>query len=715
MAATFLSDNWFRVAALRPRLRPHARVSRQRFRGQPWYIVHDPLTNRSHRFSPTAWWLANQLDGRSTVDHAWQQALAQLGDAAPSQEEVIRLLSQLHGADLLLSEATPESTELLERRGRQMKPKWLSGLLNPMSVRIPLWDPDHFLTQTAHWLAPLFSRLGLCLWLLLVLPALLLVAQHWPELSGNLADRLLAAGNLAAIALVFPFVKLLHELGHGYAVKVHGGEVHDAGVMLLVFAPAPYVDASASGGFRSKWLRALVAAAGMLTELALAALAMFVWLSVEPGAVRSVAFNVMTVADISTLVFNANPLLRYDGYYILCDLIEMPNLGQRANSYWGWLVQHHLFGERDTPAPEASPAERRWMLAYAPAAFIYRAAVSLTIALFIANQYFFIGVMLALWSVVGLIVMPLMRNLRFLIASPALARQRPRALALSGAILLGALLLAVAVPLPSSSTVQAVVWVPEGAEVRANSSGFVRGAAVHSMTRVQPGQPLFELEDGSLLARYEEQSARVTELDVQAVQDMTEERAHAFQTREALAREQSQLDDLAGRVAQLSTRAQAAGTFVRASSEDLPGSYVKRGDLLGYILGPQQRTVRAVVPQDEIGMVRGALRGIEVQLADRLGHRYAGRIVRTVPQGEENLPSKALAVEGGGDFVLDPRDPSTLRTLDKVFQFDIVLDPVPADLRIGTRAYVRFEYAREPLAMQLWRRVRQLLLSRLHV
>jgi putative peptide zinc metalloprotease protein len=715
MAATFLSDNWFRVAALRPRLRPHARVSRQRFRGKPWYIVHDPLTNRSHRFSPTAWWLANQLDGVSTVDHAWQLALAQLGDAAPSQEEVIRLLSQLHGADLLLSEATPESTELLERRGKQMKPKWLSGLLNPMSVRVPLWDPDLFLSRTLRWLQPWFGRAGAALWLLLVLPALALAAQHWTELSSNLADRLLAAGNLAAIALVFPFVKLLHELGHGYAVKAYGGEVHEAGVMLLVFAPAPYVDASASSGFRSKWVRAMVAAAGMLTELALAALAMYVWLSVEPGAVRSIAFNVMTVAGISTLVFNANPLLRYDGYYILCDLIEIPNLAQRANTYWGWLVQHHLFGERDAAPPETGAAERRWLFAYAPAAFVYRAVVSLSIALFIANQYFFVGVLLALWSVAGLIVAPAMRSLRFLLASPALARQRPRALALSAAALLGAVLLAVLVPLPSSSTVQAVVWVPAGAEVHAASNGFVRAVHVRAMAPVRPGQTLFDLDDSALLARYREQSARVNELDVQAVREQAEDRARAFQTREALAREQLQLDDLATRVAQLATLAQAEGSFVRAGSEDLPGSYVKRGDLLGYILAPGQRTIRAVVPQDEIGMVRGALRSIEVQLADRIGSRYTGQIVRTVPLGAENLPSKALTVEGGGDFVLDPRDPAALRTLDKVFQFDIAISPVPSDLRIGTRAYVRFEYAPEPLAVQLGRRLRQLLLSRLHV
>lgn len=196
MAGAFLSDNWYRVAALRPRLRDHARVSRQRFRGKAWYIVHDPLTNRTHRFSPNAWWLASQLDGHCPVDTAWQRAMTALGDEAPSQDEVIHLLSQLHGADLLISEACPASDELQERGRKQRRPKWIAGLLNPMAVRIPLWDPDAFLARTLGWVAPLMGRTGLALWILMVVPALLLAAQHSPELTGNLSDRLLSAGNL---------------------------------------------------------------------------------------------------------------------------------------------------------------------------------------------------------------------------------------------------------------------------------------------------------------------------------------------------------------------------------------------------------------------------------------------------------------------------------------------------------------------------------------
>lgn len=715
MAGSFLSDGWYRVAALRPRLREHARVSRQRFRGRAWYLVHDPLTNRVHRFSPNAWWIAAQLDGACSVDAAWQRAITELGDMAPSQEEVIQLLSQLHGADLLISDATPESDELLERRSKQNRPKWIAGLLNPLSVRIPLWDPDAFLGQTVRFIAPMFSAWGALLWLLALVPAIFLASQHWAELTGNLSDRLLAAPNLAVILLVFPVVKFLHELGHGYAVKARGGEVHEAGIMLLVLAPAPYVDATASNAFGSKWYRAFVAAAGMLTELLLAAFALYLWLAVEPGMVRTLAFNVMMVAGISTLIFNGNPLLRYDGYYILCDLIEIPNLAQRANAYWGWLLRRHAFSDHEAEAPDATASERRWFLFYAPAAFVYRTCLALSIAIFIANQYFFFGVMLALWSLVGLVILPAAKALSFLLYSPALARRRTRALVVSACALVAIVAIGALVPLPNSAVSEALVWVPQDAEVRAEGSGFVSAHPRRSMSQVRAGDLLASLEDRALDARYREQIGKVDEIEVQTTVDQPGDRARAFQAKEALYREQAILTDIEHRLTQLGVLAPTAGTFVRASSDDLPGSYVKRGALLGYVVAADQRMVRAVVTQDHIAMVRGQLSTIEVMLSDRIGETYSGKIVRAIPQADERLPGKALTQEGGGAFVLDPRTPSSLRTLNKVFQLDIELNDPPKDLRIGTRAYVRFRFQAEPMFSQLARMTRQLFLSRLHV
>jgi putative peptide zinc metalloprotease protein len=715
MAGTFLSDNWYRVAAMKPRLRQHARVSRQRFRGNAWYMVYDPLTNRSHRFSPSAWWIASQLNGSVSVDDAWQRSVTALGAEGPSQDDVIRLLSKLHGADLLISETQPESDELMERRRKQMVPKWVSGLMNPMSIRVPLWDPDRFLTRTLRYVQPLFGPAGLLLWLAVTLPAFFLALQHWSQLTANLSDRLLSAGNLVGMLLVFPIVKMLHELGHGYAVKAHGGEVHEAGIMLLVFAPAPYVDASASIVFRSKWYRAFVAAAGMVTELFLAAIALYIWLAVEPGVVHTIAFNVMMVTGISTLIFNANPLLRYDGYFILCDVIEIPNLGQRSNQYYGYLVRRYCFRDAEALPPNASPAERRWFVLYAPAAFIYRSTVSLSIALFVANKYFFVGTAMAIWSVAGMMVFPVYKQLRFLLSSPMLARRRSFALMITTGVACAVLIFAVFVPLPGSTVTQGVVWVPAGGEVHAAGSGFVQRNLATSMLPVADRQPLLVQDDRTLDAQYAEQLAKVAELNVKVVLDLSEDRARAYQSNQTLERERGQLNALERRLDELVTLAPGQGMFVRATGDSLEGRFVKRGELLGYVLGTDLRTVRVVIAQDEIGMVLGRTRAVEIKFSDRLGETFNGRIVRVVPQGDERLPSKALTIDGGGEFVLDPRDPAALRTLDKVFQLDLEVPVAPPGLRIGTRSFVRFDFEPEPLVAQAARRLRQLFLSKLHV
>ena len=311
-AEPFLSASWYRVRHLRLRLREDALVRLHRYRGAPWYAVTDPLAGKVHRLAPPAWALVAAMDGTRTVDAVWTEISAIQGEAALGQDQVITLLGQLHAADLLQGDTAPDTHELFERHAKQARQRLLQNVLNPMAVRFRLWNPDRFLTRLLPWVGPLFGRWGLVLWLVLMLPALELVAQHWGELTANLTDHVLAEGNLALLAVLLPAIKLLHELGHGFAVRRRGGAVHDMGIMFLVLLPLPYVDASASAGFRSRWDRVAVGAAGMMVEMAIAALATFVWVAIEPGFARAVAFNVMLAAGITTLLFNANPLLRYE-------------------------------------------------------------------------------------------------------------------------------------------------------------------------------------------------------------------------------------------------------------------------------------------------------------------------------------------------------------------------------------------------------------------
>ncbi|KAH2824725.1 hypothetical protein KXV85_000456, partial [Aspergillus fumigatus] len=270
---------------------------------------------------------------------------------------------------------------------------------NPLAMRLPVWDPDRFLETTLPLVRPAFSRTGALVWLATMLIALVLIGIHWSELTDGMSDRILAAESLLLTAMVFPVLKFFHELGHAYATKIGGGEVHELGLMVLVFAPVPYVDASASISFRSKWRRALVGASGMLTELFVAAIAMVLWTLVEPGLVRSLLFQTVLIAGLSTVLFNINPLLRFDGYYILSDLIEIPNLGARSPQYWAWLVNRLAFGLNDSPRA-TTPRERYWFLAYAPLALAYRILMLFSISIFVATHYFFVGALIAVWGLV---------------------------------------------------------------------------------------------------------------------------------------------------------------------------------------------------------------------------------------------------------------------------------------------------------------------------
>jgi putative peptide zinc metalloprotease protein len=715
VAGSFLSASWYRVADLRPQLRSHAHVHRQRFRGKSWYVLRDSASGKLHRFSPGTYQVLQLMDGRRSIDVIWQEVAAATGVDAPTQDEVIELLSKLHAGDLLQTDLPPDVAELTERGAKQKRQKRLQSFINPMSIRIPLWDPDPFLNRTWPAVAWLFGPVGIILWLLALVPALVIGAMHWNELTGSLSDRVLTADNLVMLLVVYPAIKLLHEMGHAYAVKSGDGEVHEMGVMLLVLAPIPYVDATASGAFRSKWRRAFVGAAGMMVELFLASLAVVVWVLVEPGLVRSAAYNVIFVAGMSTLVFNGNPLLRYDAYYILADLVEIPNLAQRANQYWQWLAKRHLFGARELERPQGTQGERRWFLFYGPASFLYRSFVMIAISLFIAGEFFFIGVVLAIWGAITMFVLPVAKGLKYVLSNGEIQRQRQRAMLVTFGGLALFLLFAFVVPMPLRTHAEGVVWVPENAEVRARGNGFVERLMVSPDALVKEGDVLLVTRDPALDADAVQRSERVRQLEVQYASQMFEERLQAAVVAEDLARERVGLARTEERLGDLLLTAGVSGRFRLPRADDLPDRYVKKGELLGYVLAAPPRVVRAVVSQDDIALVRNHLAGVEVKIADRLAETWTARLIREVPGGQDQLPSKALSLEGGGIHGTDPRDPDGLRSLERLFQFDLELPEGVGELQLGTRVHVRFRHEPEPLASQWGRRLRQLFLSRFHV
>lgn len=707
------STNWWRVAGLRPRLRGHVRIHRHAYRGQPWFVIEDRLAGRFYRFNLAVYRLIDQFDGRSSLQAIWDR-LAERPDAAgalPTQDEIVQVLGQLHHADLLQVTVTPDLAELLHRRGQQRRRQFMSRWLNPMSMRLRLFDPDRLLASMARRLGPLLGWPVVLLWLAVVLPALVLVPAHWPDLTENFGEQLLSADNLLLLAVVFPLLKAAHELAHGLAVRRLGGEVHEMGLMLLVFYPVPYVDASAASAFAGKRDRILVGAAGMVAEVFLAALAFYAWLLLEPGFARSIAYNALVVGGLVTLLFNANPLLRFDGYYMLMDAIEAPNLGQRANAWWLRLIERRIFGvlpSAQAPQPAPLPGERAWFIAYAPAAMVYRLSVSFGIALFIAGEYFFFGVLLALWTLGQGIVWPLGKGLRAVWREPRFAA-RGRATVVVGLLLAAGLLFGL--PLPHHSVAEGVVWLPEDATLRAGADGFVQRVHARPGERIAPGARLLDAVDPELAARLAAQEARLEEARARVDAAWGVQPARAAQLAHAVEQEQSALRRLQDDAGRLTLVAAGSGVLQSRVWDDLPGRHLARGEVVGWLVGDVRPVVRVVVPQSDVDPVRLATRGVELLLPQDLSRRWPARLVREVPQAGRELPSAALGTQGGGQIPLDPRDDKGLTALQSVFAFELALpDELPAPY-IGSRVHVRFAHPSEPLGPRLLRALRRLFLS----
>ncbi|WP_138466703.1 peptidase M50 [Poseidonocella sp. HB161398] len=695
--------SWYRVAGFRPRLRAHVRIHRHLYRGTLWHVLQDRLSGRFHRFTPEAYRLVAMMDGSRTLEEIWEHAVAAMEIDAVTRDELVRLVGQLYSADVLSGDVPPDIVEISERGRRQARQTLVRSVLNPLALRLPVFDPEDFLAATYPLVRPFLSWAGVALFLAIVAWGGVTAALNWGPLTGNVLDRTLSRDNILLLLLVYPFVKACHELGHAYAIKRWGGEVHEIGLMFLVFMPVPYVDASDSIGFPGKWRRAAVCAAGILVEILLAALAMIVWAHAEEGILRAVAFNVMLIGGISTLLFNGNPLLRFDGYYALCDILEIPNLGQRANRYLGYLVQRHAFGMDWAESPATARAEPFWFVAYATAAWIYRLFIMLAIIGLVATRFFFIGVMLAVWALFLMLVLPLLKGVWWLFTAPALRRHRGRAFAVTGgtlAALAGGLLF---VPVPLNTMAEGVVIPRPGAFANATWDGEVGAVLVEAGATVRAGTPLLRIEDPLILSRREVLAARIAELARRLAAEAPFDQVAVRIMEEELEAARADLALTDARIAGQTVTAGRDGRVMLPRGADLEGSFARRGDQLAVIDDFDSPAIRVVVPGIRSGLVRSATREIGIRFAFDPGRTHPARLARATPVLSRTLPSLALAREGGGRASLDPALPrERLQTFDPMFQLDLELaEPVAVPV-YGARVHVRFAHDPEPLAGRLY-------------
>jgi putative peptide zinc metalloprotease protein len=427
------------------------------------------------------------------------------------------------------------------------------------------------------------------------------------------------------------------------------------------------------------------------------------------------AYNVIFIGSVSTVLFNANPLLRFDGYYIFSDLVDIPNLAQRGLQYLGYLFKRYPFGIKTAQPPYTGPGERFWFVVYSVSAFIYRMFVYTAIVLFIAGKFFFIGVILALWAAFSMVVVPVSKAAKFITSSPALREKRPRALLFAAGIAAALFLLLFVMPFPSWTRTEGVIWAPEESLVRAGTDGFVSRVTAAPDSRVAPGDLLIECREPLLAANVEVLRAQVEELQSRYDAALATDAVQARIVMEELTATRDEMARARERMTELAIRSPAAGVFIVPAAKDLPDRYLKQGEPVAYVLDVDRPTVRVVVPQGSVDLVRQRTRKVEARLAEKVGRVVPAEVRREVPEAEAKLPSTILGAAGGGDIAVDPQEPGGTKTFEKLFQFDLeLLEPVD-QVYIGGRVYVRFDHGYEPLGFQFYRGIRQMLLRRFNV
>jgi len=614
----------------------------------------------------------------------------------------------------------PADTEkLFERYHKRRQREIKSKLLGIMFFRLPLLDPQNLLKHFSPLIKLLVSPIGAVLWFLVVIAAGKLVVDRFDE-AAQQVQGILAPDNLVLLYIGLVLVKTLHEFGHSVVCSRFGGEVHTMGVMLLVFTPIPYMDATSSWSFRSRWLRALVGSAGMIVEIFVAGLAVFVWANTGPGTLHSLAYNMMFIASVSTVLFNGNPLLRFDGYYILSDLLDIPNLSTRAFRHLRHLVERYMFGYRDSYSYARGLKEATWLTIFGILSGIYRVVVFGGIILFVADKFLLAGMIMALICVISWGIVPFFRLISYLASSPRLARTRVRAIAVCVGVFAILVSFLAIWPFPNRFRAPGIIEAADYIRVINDSAGYVDAVFVGSGTEVREGTPLLKLSDRELEFEIKATEAQREETLALQMRAMSQKMADLEPIRKRLETVEAKLDDLEKRRASLIVKAKQTGIWVSPQSKEMIGAWISRGSAVGEIVNTDAFRFSAVVSQDEAAnLFVDKIEKAEVRLFGQGGKNIGVEDYQIIPFQHDKLPSAALGWGGGGEVAISVNDETGLQAAEPFFQ---IYANLKSDLPLsfvsffhGRSGKLRFSLHPEPLLLQWARKFRQVLQKRYQI
>lgn len=721
------------------RMRVDLECKRQRYLQRPYWVVKDPIGLKYFRFRDEEFAILQMLDGSASMDDIKRQFESQFAPQKITWSDLQQFIGTLHRGGLVLSEQAGQGKQLYRRRGEVRRREWLQKLTSVLAVRFRGIDPDRMLTRLYPYVRCCFSHTAVYCTLLLALAALTLITVQYTTFQNRLPGfhEFFGPGNWLFLGLVLGGTKILHELGHGFACKHFRGECHEIGFMLLVFTPCLYCNVSDSWLLPNKWHRMAIGAAGIYVELVLAAIATFVWWFTQPGLINHAAISVMFVCSVSTILFNGNPLLRYDGYYILADYLEIPNLQAKSRQILQRLAARWCLGMELPQSPFLPQRNQSLFALYTVASFCYRWVVIISIMWFlnlVLKPYGLqvLGQLVIAFALFGMVVMPLVQLVKFLSVPGRLDQVKRRHVMATGAAVAVVLLGFFLIPLPTYVTCPLQIQSRDAQLVFVETAGQLEHLNVAAGDTVAHGDPILQLKNLDLelemerlqgeLDLYRGEAAALRRLRYQR-SEMGRKLGQVLTQIDAA---EEKLRRLRLRSQQLQLTAPIAGTVLpppsvrRGGNSDTGqqwtespldpknlGAHLEPGTLVCQIGDPTQWEATLVIDQGDVEMVRPG-QPVRIKLDPLVGQTFRGEVA-DVGRVEMKTTPASLSHQAGGALATRTDDAGNLRPLSASYQASVPLDVAEGVLVSGFRGRAKVFIGWESLAGRSGRYLSKLL------
>jgi len=699
---------------LKVRLRPDLVVQPQFYEGMTHYVIKDPLALKYFRFKIEEYFLLQQFDGKLTLQEVKKAFERKYRPQTISIEDLTRFVAQLHEAGIILIDSAEQAKVLIRRRKKNRWRKVWAFLANILFIKIPIIDPERLLSRMYPFFRWIFTRTFITISAMSMLLAVSLVVGQWKAFYDKLPDfqSFFNWWTILSFWVSLAVVKIIHEFGHGLTAKHYGGEVHEMGILFLVLTPALYCDVTDSWLLPNKWHRIWISAAGIYVECFLASLATFIWWYSTPGLLNSLAMATMFICSVNTILFNANPLLRYDGYYVMADWLEIPNLRIKSTQFFAYLIQEKVLG-LEIPVQSYLPRSRRYLFViYAVASYIYRWFVSFAILWFLSQflkkwKLESVAYLLAVAALVPLMGMPVYQIGKFL-RTPGRLRKVKKARAsafAAAAIALVAGILWIPTPLRISGSMVLRLAHPD--VLYAEVEGRLVELNVKNGDWVKKDTVLAKLSNPEkqrdLLQRQSEQEVSFHKALWYGQSPERDNRAQAKQFEEFAEKLEPMIQKILDNLGKLTLISARDGRVVGSPHKETLGQWLKPGrEPFCEIGDPHHLEAHMIVDQADIDLIRPGRRAW-IKIYGKAETTYKGRVSQISPHKRAEV-SKELSNQAGGEVASKP-DPKTgaAKPITAVYEVIIPLENPNLTLEPGLRGYVKVDGTSHHLAWWLVR------------